>query len=183
MADTYWPWRVELNRLECEFVFFVSHVMEDNDEVLWFANALEDRFRFLGIPIKACFLDVQDWEHGNPPKDLIRRKLAASHFFLGWISPNYLKAAKRGWVWFELAYAELIELSRQPSVDIKFPFILPVLRNVSVRQIGRTPWLAYVQREIERSRRGEKIEDFVERLVSKLVAYYSQEINKWEKSR
>jgi hypothetical protein len=180
MAETSWQWRVTIDRSACEFAFFVSHVSEDGDEVGRFAASLNDAFVAAGgLPIRTCFLDIQDWEHGNPPKAVIRRNLAASHFFLGWVTPNYLKAGKRGWVWHELAYAELVELSRQASVEIEAPFIVPVFRNVTARQLQRTPWLDYMQRELERSPRGETIEQHLPRLVPRLIAYYEREMRKW----
>src|SRR4051794_18306598 len=120
MAAPSWRWHITIDRSDCEFAFFVSHVAEDADEVEQFARSLESGFIASGgLQIQTCFLDLNDWEHGNPPKAVIRRHLAASHFFVGWVTPNYLKAAKRGWVWLELAYAELIELSRQPSIDVE----------------------------------------------------------------
>jgi len=184
MARSPSPWRVKIDRSKCEFAFFVSHVSEDIDEVGRFANALQDAFALAGgLPIQACFLDVDDWEIGNPPKAVIRKKLAASQFFLGWVTPHYLNAANRGWVYLELAYAELIELSRQPVLDVEFPFVVPVFRNVLPDDIQRTPWLDYLPREVERSQIAESIDEYLERLVPKLISFYEQETRKWAKGK
>jgi hypothetical protein len=159
-------------------------VAEDAEEVRAFADSLDAAFTAAGgLPIQTCFLDLRDWEHGNPPKSVIRRYLAASHFFLGWVTPGYLQAAKRGWVWLELAYAELIELSRQRAIEIETPFIVPVFRKVTASRLQRTPWLDYLPRQVERSKKNEQLADYLARLVPKLVAFYHHEMRKWIKDR
>jgi len=179
-----WPWQTRIDRAKCEFAFFVSHVAEDSREVVALAQALAAEFQSAGgLPIQPCFLDINDWEHGNPPKAVIRKKIATSQFFVGWVTPRYLQAGRRGWVWLELAYAELVQLSQQPSIEFEFPFIVPVFRDVEIDELRRTPWLDYLPQELERSSAGEPIDRFLARFVPKLIVYYGQEMRKWAKGR
>ncbi len=64
-----------------------------------------------------------------------------------WITPAYLDAGRRGWIWFEYAYAELVELSLNVGkFEPQFPFILPIFRSVTSRDVERTPLIKYWQR-------------------------------------
>jgi hypothetical protein len=161
-----WQWRIKIDRTKCEYGFFVSHVSEDSADVKRFADALDKEFAAAGgLPVQTCFLDIHDWDLGNPATAVIRRKLAASQFFVGWVTPHYLDHARRGWAWFELAYAELIELNLQASPDKEFPFVVPIFRDVSVDELSRTPWLDYHSRIIERPDPGEALDSYLTRFV------------------
>lgn len=180
MARKKWPWRITVDRSKCEYAFFVSRVSEDSAEVVQFRDAIIKAFKAAGgLALQPCFLDVHDWDVGNPPTAVIRRKLAASQFFIGWVTPDYLEHARRGWPWFELAYAEIIELNRQPLPDVEFPYVVPVFRGVSAADISRTPWQDYLSREIVKSLPHEDTKAYIDRLVPRLVAYYAQEMRKW----
>lgn len=148
------PWYVEEPVLDRNFHdFFISHVAEDQSEVVRLKQelesiALEDGARF------RCFLDVEDWPTGVPGSEAIRDVLLRSRHVILWITPRYLGAGSRGWVWYELAYAELI----QNSIKFRnigkryYPYILPIFHDINVADLERTPLLDFWGFALERAK-------------------------------
>lgn len=141
-----------INRRPPRFAFFVSHVSEDNADVIRLKaeiHALSSRGGAGGL---TCFLDDHDWPPGGKSLQVIRDAMLESEHFVLWVSPNYLKTT-RGWVWLELAYAELIEasleseLTRDPRRNV-VPFIAPIMRGVKVDKVSRPPLHDYWQRNV-----------------------------------
>lgn len=123
------------------------------------------------------------WTTGNLaicPSDVLRRNLLGSQFFLGWVTPQYLESGRRGWVWFEMAYAEQIELDQQPKKELLFPFIQPVFRDVDMEVLKDTPWLSYYQRTIEPFKKRQGLAAYLDRFVPRLLKFYQQELKKWK---
>lgn len=86
-----------------------------------------------------------------------------------WASPGYLRQT-RGWVWFELAYAELIE----QSLDVdsihdtglrSYPFVVPIFRGLRIKTVERTPLLGYWQRNLVPHGRDFPIDRVAQRLI------------------
>jgi hypothetical protein len=93
---------------------------------------------------------------------------------VAWVSPAYL-ATTRGWVWMELAYAELIELSMNRNhYDLDHPFVVPVFRNLTVEHLARTPWLDYWQRQVVTPHQDHPVSEIARHLVD----FHEQEARK-----
>jgi hypothetical protein len=142
------PWFVSRNPAAIQYAFFISHVGEDAAEVGRLKSAIEAYSGRGGRPPLTCFLDVANWTIGNENSVVIRKYLLKSAHMVAWISPEYLRSL-RGWVWMELAYAELIELSlNSDGYELRQPYIVPVFRGVALEQTERTPLLKYWQRQV-----------------------------------
>ncbi len=175
MAKRRPPLFVEQNLADLKFAFFISHVGEDAAAVAQVKAAIEARSGRGGRPGLACFLDVHTWPFGNENIGVIKEFLLKSAFMIAWVSPQYL-ATTRGWVWVELAFANLIEISRnRPWGYPRHPFIAPVfLPGVTVNHLERTPLLDYWQRKLLLTTR----EISTEEIAHKLVDFYEQEFRK-----
>ena len=56
---------------------------------------------------------------------------------IAWITPQFTNT-RRGWIWFEMAYAEWQEeILNHLSTSLKFYFIIPVFQGVRLCQIER----------------------------------------------
>ena len=129
-------------------LFFISHVAEDTDEVKELKAEITGRSGRGGGQELSCFLDAYNWELANDNRWVIRNYLRRSQFMIIWVTPSYLKNL-RGWVWFELCYAELLEssLNERPS-NLSLPYIVPVFRGTKIQRVERTPLLPYWQRSL-----------------------------------
>jgi hypothetical protein len=158
----------------CSHAFFISHVGEDSEAVRQLAAEVAARSSRGGRPALQCFLDVFSWQIGNDALGVIKEFLLRSDCMVAWVTPAYLANA-RGWVWIELAYAELIEASLNPSGgDVRFPYIVPVFQGLTVAQVERTPLLRHWQRKLVLPEQGHSITGIAE----KLVDFYEQEVAK-----
>jgi len=154
--------------------FFVSHVAEDEAEVVQLKAEIEAYSGRGGRAPLTCFLDVQNWLKGNQSGMVIRESLRRSAHMVAWVSPTYL-ATTRGWVWMELAYAELIERSMNHGhFDLAHPFIVPVFRRLTAEHLARTPWHDYWQRAIVPPHQ----EHSVAEIARHLVDFHEQEARK-----
>ncbi|HEX5271607.1 MAG TPA: toll/interleukin-1 receptor domain-containing protein [Gemmataceae bacterium] len=159
------PWSVRRDADSLRHAFFVSHVAEDEAEVVQLKAEIEAYSGRGGRAPLACFLDVQNWLKGNLSGMVIRESLRRSAHMVAWISPAYI-ATTRGWVWMELAYAELIELAmNHGQFDLAHPFIVPVFRGVTVEHLARTPWLDYWQRSVVAPHQAHPTSDIARHLV------------------
>jgi hypothetical protein len=168
------PWFVRRDPAFVRYSFFISHVGEDSKDVKQLKAEIEAYSSRGGRPPLSSFLDVQNWPGGNENSEVIRDYLLQSGHVVAWISPDYLKN-DRGWIWMELAYAELIELSINIDyLDMHEPFVIPVFRDVRVELVQRTPWLRYWQRQLTTPNQ----ECSVEEIAHKLVDFHEQELRK-----
>lgn len=148
MARRRSPWHVQRSAGPFQYQFFISHVAEDSSVVSGLKNEIVAASGRGGRPAFDCFLDVHAWPSANELTRVIKDFLLKSEYMVAWVTPAYLEST-RGWVWTELAYAELVELGMNSSPDIEFPFIVPVFHEaVTVQQLGRTPLLRYWQRRL-----------------------------------
>lgn len=146
------PWFVQFGQaVTPRFCYFISHVSEDAVAVQKLEKSLKRlaRRRHGSVP---CFLDSKDWQAGRKNSELIRDRLLESMHMLIWVTPDYLRS-RRGWVWMELAFAELLdrrlELQAMEREElISYPFVVPVFMDVTHRQLARTPLHDYWQRGI-----------------------------------
>jgi hypothetical protein len=142
------PWFVERDPGRIRFTFFISHVSEDADTVIDLRSQIAGVSARGGRTALDCFLDVHAWQIANDSREVIKEFLPKSEYLVVWITPAYLRT-RRGWVWMELAYAELIELSlNYQSLGLPYPYIIPVFQGVSLAQVARTPLLSYWQRSL-----------------------------------
>ena len=174
MAKRSPPWFVRRDTTLPSYAFFISHVGEDAAEVASLKAEIEAYSGRGGRRPLVCFLDVHNWPIGNVNSGVIREHLLRSSHMVAWVSPAYL-ATNRGWVWMELAYAELIELSMNlGSFDLRHPYVVPIFREMTVERLERTPWLAYWQRQLLAPNQ----EHSVTEIARKLVDFYDQEARK-----
>jgi hypothetical protein len=169
------PWHVEREGLP-EFAFFISHVAEDSDAVVELKSQVVAISGRGGRPPLACFLDVQAWPVATNISEVIKEFLINCEYMIVWVTPAYLDGGARGWVWVELAYAELLEISlNYPSPPGRFPYIVPVFRGVRIGRVARTPLLPYWQRPLmtPQGRRYPIVE-----IARTLVAFYDQQERK-----
>jgi len=159
-------WFVAQDPAAIRYAYFISHVGEDADDVKELKNEIQALSGRGGRTPLDCFLDRHDWPGGNESTAVIQEYLLKSRRALVWATPAYLQTI-RGWVWVELAYAELIEASinfysfgRRP-----FPYIVPVFRQVTVEQIERTPLIDYWSSKLVRPDEDLSIRDVAQRLV------------------
>jgi hypothetical protein len=144
MAKRRSPWHVERDSARLSYAFFISHVAEDSDAV----RTLKAEVAGLsgrGRAALTCYLDLHDWETVNEPSRVIRDNLLQSEYMVAWITPAYLEAGRRGWIWFEFAYAELIQLSlnAREGYGIRHPYIVPIFQGVPIEDIERSPLVNY----------------------------------------
>jgi hypothetical protein len=157
-----------------QYAFFISHVAENTEEVSKLKAEIARCSGRGGAVELSCFLDRHNWEIGNDNGWVIRDKLLRSEFMVAWITPAYL-GNRRGWIWFELCYAEQLESRLSESrLGVQLPYIAPVFRGVSVQDVERTPWLKYWQRAIARCGLG----DSISTIARDLVDFHAQEIRK-----
>jgi TIR domain len=145
MAKRRSPWHVERDPARLSYAFFISHVGEDADAVRSLKAEVAGLSGRGGRPELSCFLDLHNWEAGHEPSQVIRDYLLRSEYMVAWITPAYLEASRRGWIWFEFAYAELIQLSLNARADFdnRHPYIIPVFRGVQIHDIQRSPLVNY----------------------------------------
>jgi hypothetical protein len=171
MAKQSPPWFVPRNKDSIRHAFFLSHVAEDSAEVKQLASSIHAFSGRGGRTPLTSFLDVNNWLIGNENTSIIREYLLKSAYCAIWITPAYLRSL-RGWVWIELAYAELIELSLTITfLDLRYPYIVPIFRDVTVNQLERTPLLDYWQRKLVMPNREYSLDE----LAQKLVEFYEQQ--------
>lgn len=176
MEEPLVPWFVPFDASAVQYAFFISHVGEDAGEVKRLKSAVHGLSGRGGKPPLDCFLDVHDWTIGNVNRSVIKEYLLKSAHMVVWATPHYLRTL-RGWVWMELAYAELIELSLNGGIlDMGLPYIVPVSRDVGVQEIERTPLHNYWQRQVVVPGKKHSITWVAE----KLVAFHEQEARKRE---
>src|SRR5438874_1319754 len=114
------PWFVSLEPSP-NYTFFVSHVNEDATEVAQLKSEITAYSGRGGRPGMTSFIDFHNWPIGNLNTAVIRDYLRRSSFMVAWISRAYLTST-RGWVWLELAYAELVERSLNVGkMDLQLP--------------------------------------------------------------
>jgi hypothetical protein len=167
-------WSVFRDAGSIRHAFFISHVNEDEEDVIRLKAEIEAQSARAGRSPLTCSLDVLNWPIANLSGAVIREELRRSAHMVAWVSPAYL-ATKRGWVWMELAYAELIELTmNQDHLDLEYPFIVPVYRKVTVKRLERTPWLDYWQRQVVAPNKDHSIPEIARRLVD----FHEQEARK-----
>ena len=158
-----------------DFAFFISHVREDRD----FATTLKTEVATISgrggrrAPIQ-CFLDRHDWPIGNVPSEAIKDNLLRCEYMIPIVTPRFMEV-NRGWVWYELAYSELIELQRnRRHPGVRYPYIAPIFRGVDALQILRTPLGMYWHRSL--------VDPFTlstaAEAAMKVVDFYDQEARK-----
>lgn len=165
MAKQRLPWFVAREADALRYAFFLSHVAEDSTEIQQLASAIHAGSGRGGRTPLACFLDVNNWPIGNENTSVIKEYLLKSAYCVVWVTPAYLQSV-RGWVWVELAYAELIELGLNAALlERRHPYIVPVFRNVSVNQLERTPLLGYWQRQLVVPNKDYSLNDIAQKIV------------------
>ena len=175
MDDTSDPtrWMIDAEGVRLEHAFFISHVGEDTKDVIKLKEKIRASSKRGGRHALTCFLDTKNWLHGNENAQVIREKLLQSEYVIIWITSNFLEIT-RGWIWIELAYAELIEQSRNiGQMGLPYTFIVPIFRGVSHDTIERTPLLNYWQRRLKPEHT--KDSHSVESIAKGLVEFYEQE--------
>jgi len=144
------PWYIESSETDYHYAFFISHVLEDTDQVAELRNQITSQSGRGGRRTPDCFLDIDRWLKGNTNSHVIRESLLRSEYFVVWVTPAFLRN-RRGWIWMEFAYAELLD----PSLNLdkfgtQLPYILPIFHGVSSRPAERTPLQPYIQRNLTR---------------------------------
>lgn len=163
---------LEFHSSRRKYAFFISHVGEDSAEASQLKNEIANISSRGGRPPLDSFLDVYNWPLGNDIRVAIRENLRQSQYMIAWITPEFVKT-KRGWIWFEMAYAELQEETlNDPSPSLKYPFIIPVFQGVKFRQVERTPLLRYWERSLL-TPLGRP--NPIDQIAGKLVDFYDQE--------
>jgi hypothetical protein len=170
------PWHVELDSARLSYAFFISHVGEDAAEVRSLKAEIAGLSGRGGRRELSCYLDLHDWEAGHEPGRVIRDYLLQSEYMVAWITPAYLEASRRGWIWFEFAYAELIQLSlnAQQDFDVRYPYILPIFRGVPIQDIERSPLVNYWLPKLFNPAQDRTIPE----VARTLVDFYDQEARK-----
>jgi hypothetical protein len=172
-------WHLELPPpAQLKYAFFLSHVGEDKDTVLALKAEIERRSTSAGGIGLRCFIDIYDWQSWNDLTAVIRDDLSCSAHMVIWITPKYL-SNKRGWVWVEFAYAELLERNWSLGQVDRYPFIVPIFRGLTLRSLERTPLLSYWERRVEQPRQPLSIPD----LAAKLIDFHQREKGKRQGSR
>ncbi len=175
MPRPRFPWHVLPDSAALEYAFFLSHVNDDAQDVARLKARIERMSRNRKSGPLSCFLDLENWPIANDLGSAMRESLLKSEYLVVWVTTEYLEN-RRGWAWMELAYAELLELSRNtPTRDPHLPFVVPVFREgVSVEQVARTPLLPYWHRNLGPMGTVLAIEEAADRLVQ----FYEQEEKK-----
>ena len=96
------PWYIP-DTVAPAYAFFLSHVTEDARAVIQLKTQITQLTRRRGRAALACFLDKHDWLIANDLVGVIREALLRSEYVVLWVTPAYLEASKRGWVWVEFA--------------------------------------------------------------------------------
>jgi hypothetical protein len=171
------PWYVRWDGAERRYAFFVSHVTEDAAEIKALTAAIVATSGRGGRAPLACFLDKHNWLVGNDNPTTIRDCLLQSQHMICWVTPAYL-ANQRGWIWMELAYANLLETSiNLQNFGVRLPYVVPIFRGAAVEQVAQTPLHEYWQRNLVPPGQSPS----VEAIARKLVDYYDQEQAKQER--
>lgn len=169
------PWHVERDPLKLSYAFFLSHAAEDAESVRSLKSEIDRLSGQDGQPGLACFLDLDDWEKGRDPGQVIRTNLLRCEYMVAWVTPAYLRASRRGWIWHEFAYAELIELSLNArSYGEEFIYVVPVFRDVTIKLIERSPLIKFWLRRLFNPIPVPEIPD----VARVLVDFYRQESRK-----
>lgn len=161
------PWYVP-REVTPRYSFFISKVGENDEEVIRLKAEIMTHSTRAGREGLTCFLDRHDWLPSTDFSRVIRQALLESEHMVAWVTPEYLERSSRGWVWLELAYAELLDesIERDREALRPLPFIIPVFHRVSgIDQVVRTPLLNYWQRNLLGHRGAESIETIAHRLV------------------
>jgi hypothetical protein len=176
MAKRRSPWHVERDFTRLSYAFFLSHVGEDADAVRALKTEVAGLSGKGGRRELSCFLDLHNWEASNEPGKVIRQYLLRSEYMVAWITPAYLEAGRRGWIWFEFAYAELIQssLNAREDFDEHHPYIIPVIRGVRIQDIERSPLVNYWLPKLFRPDEDPTIPE----IARTLVDFYDQEAKK-----
>ena len=166
------PWHVE-RPPDLPYAFFISHVREDAEAVRSLKSEMILRSGEGGRRELACYLDETNWEIGNDPCGVIRANLLKSEYMVAWITSAYLAASRRGWIWYEFAYAELIELSLNTSrFGTEFPFILPIFHIPITEDVQHSPLANYW---VRRPLAGIEAPSPAQ-VAQKLISFYYQEL-------
>ena len=92
------------------------------------------------------------------------------------MTPAYL-ANQKGWIWMELAYADLLETSMNlQNFGVRLPYVVPIFRGVTVEQVAQTPLHGHWQRNLVLPGQTPSVEE----IARKLVDYHDQEQAKQE---
>lgn len=172
------PWFVRQELDVTSYAFFVSHVNEDSAEIRQLKAEINAYSGRGGRPSLDCFFDVHNWPTANLNTAVIREYLLKSDHMLCWVTPAYL-ANSRGWVWMEMAYAELIDLSANlGQLEVRAPYIVPVFRGVDLQELSRTPLLRYWERRLIATDQSTSLKE----IASRLVDFHEQEMLKRKSS-
>ncbi|MDX1966715.1 MAG: hypothetical protein SFV23_06045 [Planctomycetaceae bacterium] len=145
--------------------FFISHVREDLTNVRRLKRSLDRRIRLSSPHVPPCFLDCDDWPHGKPTAPAIRDALGASEFPVVWVTPRFMNSS-RGWIWFELAYGQLIEQSLNLGrPDWALPYVLAVFREIDIESVAPSPLLEYWGRSVVAAHESLNVAKIAERLA------------------
>ncbi len=140
------PWYVERDWSARRYAFFLSHVQEDSASLTLLQSEVAALSGRGGGETLDSFLDINRWLIGNLNSEVIKESLLHSEYLVAWITPAFLRN-RRGWIWMEFAYAELLELSlNYREMGIRYPYIIPIFQGVSARTLQRTPFHGYIQR-------------------------------------
>ena len=174
MAKRRPEWFVSSDAAAARYAFFISHVGEDAAEVKELKAEIQALSGKGGRTPIDCFLDRHDWPGGNNNTAVMRDHLLQSRHMVLWVTPGYLQS-RRGWVWMELAYAELLELSFNfGQFGRRYPYIVPVFRGVTVEQTDRTPLVDYWSVKLAPPDAAFSIRE----VAAKLVDFHEQEARK-----
>ena len=138
-----------------EHTFFLSHVQENVDDLKELKREITLQSRKRGRKSLDCFLDNEDWQIGRLDGNVLREKLIVSEIFVAWITPEYLMN-RRGWIWMEMAYAELIELSLNVGqLGNTLEYVISIYRGwgqgLDLNELLRSPWGNYLSQGIGRN--------------------------------
>ena len=164
------PWDIDHGSATKRYSSFISHVSGDVQSARRLAAEISALSVRDGLPALTCFLDVHNWRPGVEPRKNIQEALLASEHVVVWATPKYLAELGRGWVWYELAYADLIDQTMQYDLSEKtplraYPFVIPILRGVVIEDVARTPLCDYWQRSIHRPDRRPAISEVARLLI------------------
>lgn len=66
------PWHIRREPIDLRYSFFISHVAEDNEDVIRLKSEVEARSKDFDKPGLNCYLDVHDWSFGLDNAEVIR---------------------------------------------------------------------------------------------------------------
>ena len=69
------PWYIESSETDYHYAFFISHVLEDTDQVAELRNQITSQSGRGGRRTPDCFLDIDRWLKGNTNSQVIRESL------------------------------------------------------------------------------------------------------------